>query len=94
VWHSRSTNRSERVRKLMFIGYTYRWIRPLDEVVADQSTDWFQGLTPLQQQLLGYGPDHASFWGITQGGRIDDDIPLRAELMARGLLDRKVPFLR
>ena len=85
---------SERIRKLMFIGYTYRWIRPLDEAVADQSSDWFKGLTPLQQQLLGYGPDHASFWGIKQSGWIDDEIPLRAELKERGLLDREVPFLR
>ena len=53
----------------------------------------FKGLTPLQQQLLGYGPDHASFWGIKQGW-IDDEIPLRAELKERGLLDRDVPFLR
>jgi hypothetical protein len=94
LWHSRSMNKSERVRKLMFIGYTYRWIRPLDEAVADQSSDWFTGLTPLQQQLLGYGPDHASFWGIKQSGWIDDEIPLRAELKERGLLDRAIPFLR
>ena len=94
LWHSRSTNKSERIRKLMFIGYTYRWIRPLDEAVADQSSDWFRGLTPLQQQLLGHEPDHASFWGITQSGWIDDEIPLRAELKERGLLDRGVPFLR
>ena len=94
LWHSRSMNKSERIRKLMFIGYTYRWIRPLDEAVADQSSDWFKGLTPLQQQLLGYGPDHASFWGIKQTGWIDDEIPLRAELKERGLLDRDVPFLR
>ena len=94
LWHCRSMNTSERIRKLMFIGYTYRWIRPLDEAVADQSSDWFKGLTPLQQQLLGYGPDHASFWGIKQTGWIDDEIPLRAELKERGLLDRDVPFLR
>ncbi len=87
-------NKSTRIRKLMFIGYTYRWVRPLDEDVADQSSEWFQGLPPLQQQLLGYGPDHASFWGIRQDGWIDDEIPLRKEFKARGLLDRSIPFLR
>lgn len=94
LWHSRSMNKSDRTRKLMFIGYTYRWIRPLDENVADQDSEWFAGLTPLQQQLLGYGPDNASFWGIKQSGWIDDEIPLRAELKERGLLDRSIPFLR
>ncbi|MGL4175129.1 MAG: hypothetical protein ACRCSN_03550 [Dermatophilaceae bacterium] len=76
------------------LGYTYRWVRPLDDVVADQGSEWFAGLSPLHQQLLGYGPDHASFWGITQSGWIDDDIPLRAELKKRGLLDPTIPYLR
>ena len=73
---------------------TLRGIVRLDEAVADQGSDWFKGLTPLQQQLLGYGPDHASFWGIKQSGWIDDEIPLRAELKERGLLDRAIPYLR
>lgn len=94
LWHSRSMNKSERIRKPMFIGYTYRWIRPLDEAVADQSSEWFKGLSPLHQQALGYGPDHASFWGIKQSGWIDDEIPLRAEAQVAWPARPQHPFLR
>jgi ectoine hydroxylase-related dioxygenase (phytanoyl-CoA dioxygenase family) len=94
LWHSRSVNLSAVTRKLVFVGYTYRWIRPLDEVSYDQTGEFWEELSPVQRQLLGGGDDNANFWGIEQNGWIDDTIPLRSELMSRGLLDRNVPYLR
>ena len=38
-WHSRSTNLSTVTRKMLFIGYTYRWIRPLDDMPLDKDVD-------------------------------------------------------
>lgn len=94
MWHSRSVNLSNITRKMVFIGYTYRWIRPLDETTYNPQEEWFQRLSPVRQQLLGAGPDNANFWGVRQDGWIDQEIPLRAALASRGLLNPKIPYLR
>jgi Phytanoyl-CoA dioxygenase (PhyH) len=94
LWHSRSTNLSTVTRKMLFIGYTYRWIRPLDEMPVDRDSAWWANRTPVQRQLLGQGTHTANYWGINWDGYVDDDIPLRRELADRGLLDRRVPWLR
>ena len=94
LWHSRSHNRSSITRKMLFIGYTYRWIRPLDDQQVDRCSPWWRRLDPVQRQLLGEAPHAASHWGIDRNGAIDDTIPLRAELLRRGLLDRDIPWLR
>ncbi|HLY33947.1 MAG TPA: phytanoyl-CoA dioxygenase family protein [Jatrophihabitantaceae bacterium] len=94
LWHSRSVNRSSITRKVAFVGYTHRWIRPLDEADYRADSEWFASLSPLRRQLLGGGPDHANHWGVDGGGWIDKTIPLRAELAARGLLDGSRPYLR
>lgn len=94
LWHSRSPNRSPITRKMLFVGYTYRWIRALDEVRFDRRSEWWQHRDAVQRQLLGEAPHAASYWGIDRGGSLDDAIPLRAELMRRNLLDRDIPWLR
>ena len=94
LWHSRSMNKSARIRKLMFIGYTYRWVRPLDEDVADQSSEWFQGPAAAAAAAARLRAGPRLVLGIRQDGWIDDEIPLRKEFKARGLLDRTIPFLR
>lgn len=94
LWHSRSQNVSEITRKMLFVGYTYRWIRPLDDMPYDEDGEWFQGLTPVQRQLAGASPSTANRWGINWNGYIDDEIPVRKELKTRGLLDRSIPYLR
>ena len=93
-WHSRSTNLSSITRKILFIGYTYRWIRPLDDMPIDYGSEWYANRTPVQRQLLGSGTHTANYWGINWDGYIDDEIPLRKELKTRGLLDRSIPWLR
>ena len=51
IWHTSSANISAITRKVLFYGYSYRWLRPRD----DQS---FEGLfaqcEPIRKQLLGY----------------------------------------
>ena len=93
LWRRRSANASPLVGKLVAIGYTHRWIRPLDEVDYPADADWFDTLPPLRKQLLGGGPDRANYWGVDQDGSLDAAIPLRAELAARGLLDGSRPYL-
>jgi Phytanoyl-CoA dioxygenase (PhyH) len=94
LWHSRSTNLSDVTRKMLFVGYTYRWIRPLDDMPIDYDSAWWAARTPVQRQLLGEGTHTANYWGINWDGYVDDRIPLRHELKERDLLDRSVPWLR
>jgi ectoine hydroxylase len=65
VWHARSVNRSAFTRKVVFFGYTYRWVRARDEPPAADAA-----LDPVQRQLLGLLPDadgdHA--WGHDPAG--------------------------
>ena len=92
--HSRSPNRSTVTRKMLFIGHTYRWIRPLDDMPIDRSGPWWANRTPVQRQLLGDAPHTANHWGVGWDGYVDEKIPLRHELQSRGLLDRSVPWHR
>jgi ectoine hydroxylase-related dioxygenase (phytanoyl-CoA dioxygenase family) len=94
LWHSRSVNRSTVTRKMLFVGYTYRWIRPLDDMPLDHEGEWWRNRSPVQRQLLGEATHTANYWGVNWDGYIDEKIPLRHELQSRGLLDRSVPWLR
>jgi hypothetical protein len=97
LWHARSRNRSDVTRKMLFISYTYRWIRPVDELTIDRSSVWYRELTDVQRQLVGesFGPvPTQNYWGVGEGGWIDGNIPLRRALADRGLLDRSIPWLR
>jgi len=94
LWHSRSVNRSAVTRKMLFVGYTYRWIRPLDDMPIDKDGQWWANRTPVQRQLLGEATHTANHWGVNWDGYIDEKIPLRHELQTRGLLDRSIPWLR
>lgn len=89
-----AVNTSPLTRKVVFIGYAHRWIRPLDEVDYRRDPEWFDRLSPVRRQLLGAGADNASFWGVRQDGWIDMTIPVRAELAGRDLLDSSQPYLR
>jgi ectoine hydroxylase-related dioxygenase (phytanoyl-CoA dioxygenase family) len=83
LWHSRSDNLSDVTRKAVFLGYTYRWIRPRDDYAIEPVR--LAGLSPVRQQLLGAGLDAMSFWGLGE-----DEPPLRAWLTERRRLDPTV----
>jgi len=91
LWHARSDNRSAITRKAVFFGYTYRWAAIRDEVSAVHASDWFRGLDPVRQQLLGGvrpgDGDHA--WGHEPAST-----PLYNHLAANGWLDPDHPPLR
>jgi ectoine hydroxylase-related dioxygenase (phytanoyl-CoA dioxygenase family) len=87
LWHTRSPNRSPLTRMALFTGYTYRWIRPRDDYPMDPR--WFAGLSPVRRQLLGAGASAMDHWGLGE-----DEVPLRAWLRVRGLLDPVVPSNR
>jgi ectoine hydroxylase-related dioxygenase (phytanoyl-CoA dioxygenase family) len=51
VWHCVSPNLSDHVRKVMYYGYHYRWLRPTDYVQQDPAL--IARSTPVRRQLLG-----------------------------------------
>lgn len=60
LWHMRSRNTSDLTRKALFYAYTYRWVRPRDELRIPPELDG--ALTPVRRQLLGEGPAPIHFW--------------------------------
>ena len=90
VWHCVGPNLSRKTRKIMHVGYHYRWLRPTEFV--EQDPDLIDRSLPVRRQLLGalapdgdpMGPDpdfHPSsrYW-LTEN---QDDVPLRAWALAR-----------
>ena len=55
LWHMRSPNRSAVTRKALFLAYTYRWVRPRDDLRLPPAME--AGLTPVQRQLAGVDAD-------------------------------------
>ena len=89
LWHSRSDNLSQHTRRAIFLAYTYRWIRPRDELGIDPSSERFLGLSAVRRQLLGEPAGRHHQWGLER-----DAVPLHAELKRRGLLDPGVSSQR
>jgi ectoine hydroxylase len=71
LWHSASTNQSAVTRKVLFYGYSYRWIRPKSAQKVNQLPE-FADFHPIQRQLLG---DASSAHGYFLP--FDEDVPLR-----------------
>jgi len=51
VWHCVTPNLSNRVRKVFYVGYHYRWLRPTDYV--QQDPELIARSSPIRRQLLG-----------------------------------------
>ena len=73
LWHAASPNESDVTRKVLFYGYSYRWLRPRDDMSIVRFMD---RCDPVRQKLLG---------ASATGGRgytspEDVDVPLRAWL--------------
>jgi ectoine hydroxylase-related dioxygenase (phytanoyl-CoA dioxygenase family) len=72
IWHSRSPNLWDQTRKVIWYGYSYRWLRPKDQMTVSHL---FPRLTPIQRQILGDG--------LSANGTydpVDGDVPLRGWL--------------
>lgn len=70
IWHSSSRNFSELTRKVMFYGYSYRWLQPRDDMTVEHLMDQSD---PIRRQLLGASPSGG--FGYTSPR--DQDVPLK-----------------
>lgn len=72
VWHTRSPNTSDATRKVIWYGYSYRWLRTKDAMTVEHL---YPSLTPIQRQLLGDGTSANGVYDPKP-----EDVPLRSWL--------------
>ena len=77
TWHGIGCNWSGSARKTIFIGYAYRWIKPMDYVVMPEAM--LSRCSPIQRQLLGAVSDPLSYYLPK-----DADVPLKALVERNG----------
>ena len=77
LWHSGSANYWREARRVLFYGYSYRWLRPRDDMTVEHYLD---GCDPIRKQLLGVS--HSGGHGYTSPK--PEDVPLRAWLEEHG----------
>lgn len=73
IWHASSPNISEVPRKVLFYGYSYRWLRPRDNMTVGH---YLERCDPIRRQLLGT----SSTGGYGYSSPSPEDVPLRAWL--------------
>ncbi len=73
IFHASSPNTSEVTRKVLFYGYSYRWLRPRDDMTVEH---YLAQCDPIRKQLLGVSPSGGHGYSSPQ----DEDVPLRAWL--------------
>lgn len=71
IFHASSPNTSHLTRKVLFYGYSYRWLRPRDDMTVGHYLDQCD---PIRKQLLGVSPSGGHGYSSPQDG----DVPLRA----------------
>lgn len=76
LWHSRGHNYSETTRKVLFFGYSYRWLRGLD--YNNMPEEVLAKCDPIRRQLLGDGVDIKGWWQPTEA-----DVPLKGWIRER-----------
>lgn len=72
TWHAVGPNYAPHARKNVYMGYCYRWVKPIDFVT--QSEELLAQASPVQRQLLGHVTDALSCY---LPDRYKDDVPLR-----------------
>jgi ectoine hydroxylase-related dioxygenase (phytanoyl-CoA dioxygenase family) len=70
IWHAGGRNYSAITRKVIFLGYSYRWLRPRDDMTVAHFLD---RCDPIQKQLFGVSPNGG--FGYTSPA--DEDVPLK-----------------
>ena len=73
LWHASSPNTSHITRKVVFYGYSYRWLKPRDDHTVEHL---FDQCDPIRRQLLGYSA--TGNYGYTSP--TEEDVPLRTWL--------------
>ena len=72
LWHAAGINTSNVSRRVLFYGYSYRWLQPRDDMTVDH---YMEKAAPIRQQLLGKS---TGGMGYTSPGELD--VPLRSWL--------------
>jgi len=70
LWHAASPNHSDVTRKVLFYGYSYRWLRTKDDMTI--SPELMERSDPIRRQLFGDGVNANGHFTPT-----DADVPLR-----------------
>ena len=70
LWHSAGRNISDLTRKVLFYGYSYRWLQPRDDMTVEH---YMERSDPIRQQILGKS---TGGHGFTSPG--EKDVPLRS----------------
>lgn len=70
LWHAAGRNTSDIVRKVLFYGYSYRWLQPRDNMTVAHVIEHSD---PIRQQILGKS---TGGMGYTSPG--EKDVPLRS----------------
>ncbi len=73
IWHASSPNRSNISRKVLFYGYSYRWLQPRDDMTVDHL---MSRCDPIRRQLLGDHPTGKHGYSSPK----PEDVPLKAWL--------------
>jgi ectoine hydroxylase-related dioxygenase (phytanoyl-CoA dioxygenase family) len=74
LWHAGSHNWSEQTRKVLFYGYSHRWLRP--KCAMDISQVW-NDADPIRRQLLGHCTGANGYYDPQA-----EDVPLREWMKA------------
>ena len=84
LWHARGRNHSTSTRIALYYGYSYRWLKPRDDMTVDQLLDCCD---PIRRQLLGDSINgNHSFTSPRE-----EDVPLRVWLNKHVGEDAVVP---
>jgi len=70
LWHSAGRNTSDITRKVLFYGYSYRWLQPRDDMTV---AHYMEDSDPIRQQILGKSTGGHGFTSPSE-----TDVPLRA----------------
>ena len=69
LWHTASPNSSDITRKALFYGYSFRWIRPRDNMTVEH---YFDRVDPIRKQILGYNVSEKGY-----SSPLPEDVPLK-----------------
>ena len=81
LWHAASPNVSDVERRVLFYGYSYRWLRTKSNM---DLAHLYDKVDPIRKQLLGYATS-----GNGRFSPQDEDVPLR-EWIRRNVGERAV----
>jgi ectoine hydroxylase len=73
IWHAGGQNFSDITRKVLFFGYSYRWLKPRDDMTV---AHYLERSDPVRRQLLGASPNG----GFGYTSPTDEDVPLKVWL--------------